>query len=213
MLKLTLACLLLLTACSSSNGPDTQTHQTMTDPQPEGPASPERELETATFGAGCFWCVEAVLEQLDGVESATSGYMGGHVENPTYKQICGGDTGHAEVTQVKFDPDVISYETLLAWFWKLHDPTTLNRQGNDVGTQYRSAIFFHDAEQERIAKASLVAEEASLKHPGPIVTEITAASIYYQAEDYHQDYYRGNKSQGYCRFVIAPKLEKLGLED
>jgi peptide-methionine (S)-S-oxide reductase len=213
MLKLTMLGLLLLTACSASNSPDQPKPTQMTDTEIKRPADPEGVLETATFGAGCFWCVEAVLEQLDGVESATSGYMGGHVDNPTYKQICGGDTGHAEVTQVKFDPSVISFETLLAWFWKLHDPTTLNRQGNDVGTQYRSVIFFHDAEQERLARAALIAEEASLKHPGPIVTEITAATTFYPAEEYHQDYYRGNKSQGYCRMVIAPKLEKLGLED
>lgn len=212
MLKPLTLCLLLLAACSSSNGPENASQPTMTDRETTGPADPAPEFETATFGAGCFWCVEAVLEQVDGVKSATSGYMGGHVVDPTYKQICGGDTGHAEVMQIVFDPSVVSFEHLLAWFWKLHDPTTLNRQGNDVGTQYRSVIFFHDAEQERIAKASLIAEEAAQRHPGPIVTEITAASTFYPAEDYHQDYYRGNKREGYCRFVIAPKLEKLGLD-
>ncbi|MCA8982050.1 MAG: peptide-methionine (S)-S-oxide reductase MsrA [Planctomycetes bacterium] len=212
MLKPLTPFLLLLAACSASNGPENPTPTKMSDRATNGPADPAQELELATFGAGCFWCVEAVLEQVEGVKSVTSGYMGGHVDDPTYKQVCGGDTGHAEVTQVEFDPSVVSYEHLLAWFWKLHDPTTLNRQGNDVGTQYRSVIFFHSPEQERIARASLVAEEASLKHPGPIVTEVSPASTFYSAEDYHQDYYRGNKAQGYCRFVIAPKLEKLGLD-
>jgi peptide-methionine (S)-S-oxide reductase len=167
--------------------------------------------EKATFGAGCFWCVEAVLEQLDGVTDVTSGYMGGHVDDPTYKQICTGTTGHAEVVQVTFEPSVISYEKLLDWFWKLHDPTTLNQQGADVGTQYRSAIFFHSDEQRATAERSKAAAQADFADP--IVTEITEASTYYEAEDYHQDYYRLNTSAGYCRVVIAPKLNKLGLDD
>ena len=168
--------------------------------------------EIATFGAGCFWCVEAVLEQVDGITDVTSGYMGGKTENPTYKQICNGDTGHAEVVQVTFDPDVISYADVLEWFWRLHDPTTLNRQGGDVGTQYRSAIFVHSDEQRRVAEASKTAADASGAFSSKIVTEITDASTYYPAEEYHQDYYRANKSQGYCRMVIAPKLGKLGLD-
>jgi len=174
------------------------------------PAAPAAE-ETATFGAGCFWCVEAVLEQLDGVLDVSSGYMGGTVADPTYEQVCTGRTGHAEVVQVTFDPSVISYDTLLDWFWKLHDPTTLNRQGADEGTQYRSAIFVHSEAQRAAAERSKAAAQAHLADP--IVTEITGASAYYPAEDYHQDYYRLNTRQGYCRAVIAPKLNKLGLDD
>ncbi|MFT4176837.1 MAG: peptide-methionine (S)-S-oxide reductase MsrA [Luteolibacter sp.] len=176
-------------------------------PPPEIPHG----AEIATLGAGCFWCVEAVYRQLDGVYSVTSGYMGGAVENPTYEQICEGDTGHAEVVQVVFDPEKISFERVLAWFWELHDPTTLNRQGNDVGTQYRSAIFYHSPEQLEIARAS---KEAAGKHfSQPIVTEIVPASRFYPAESYHQNYYALNKSKNpYCRFVIEPKLKKLKLE-
>jgi peptide-methionine (S)-S-oxide reductase len=166
--------------------------------------------EIATFGAGCYWCTEAVLEQLDGVLDVTSGFMGGTVKEPTYRQVCGGDTGHAEVVQVTFDPKVISYDDLLAWFWRLHDPTTLNRQGADVGTQYRSVIFTHSEAQRQAALASKAAAQKDFRDP--IVTEITPASTYYQADDYHQDYYRQNREQGYCRMVIAPKLGKLGLE-
>ena len=166
----------------------------------------------ATFGAGCFWCVEAVLEQQDGVEKVMSGYMGGHVKNPTYEQVCTGETGHAEVVQVTFDPKRISYEKLLAWFWKLHDPTTLNRQGNDVGTQYRSVIFYHTDAQKNAAQASRAALERSGAFDAPIVTEIAPAGPLYPAEDYHQDYYRNNKAQPYCRAVIRTKLQKLDLE-
>jgi peptide-methionine (S)-S-oxide reductase len=167
--------------------------------------------EVATFGAGCFWCVEAVLEQLDGVTEVSSGYMGGTVENPTYRAVCEGTTGHAEVVQVTFDPSVISYDKLLDWFWQLHDPTTLNRQGADVGTQYRSAIFYHSDAQRVAAEAAK--KKAQADFSDPIVTEITEAVTYYLGEDYHQDYYRLNKQQGYCRAVIAPKLRKLDLED
>lgn len=167
--------------------------------------------EVATLGAGCFWCVEAVYKQLDGVHSVTSGYMGGHVDNPTYEQICGKKTGHAEVVQVVFDPKKISYQKVLAWFWQLHDPTTLNRQGNDSGPQYRSAIFFHSDEQKKIAEASKRAAAADF--PRPIVTEITKAAAFWPAEKYHQDYYFQNKnSNGYCRMVIEPKLKKLDLD-
>jgi peptide-methionine (S)-S-oxide reductase len=168
--------------------------------------------EVATFGAGCFWCVEAVLKQVDGVVSVRSGYMGGTVPNPTYQQVCTGTTGHAEVVEITFDPARISYEKLLAWFWKLHDPTTRNRQGNDVGTQYRSAIFYHTEAQREAAERSKKALEASGAYQNPLVTEITKAGPFYQAEEYHQDYYRLNKQQPYCRYVIAPKLDKLGLE-
>jgi len=167
-------------------------------------------LETATFGAGCFWCVEAVFENLDGVKAVESGYMGGHTEHPSYQQVSRGNTGHAEVTRIYYDPAVISFETLLDWLWRSHDPTTLNRQGADVGTQYRSAVFYHSEAQRTAAEASKAAAQSSFKQP--IVTEITPASEFYLAEDYHQDYYRLNKSAPYCQMVIQPKLRKLDLE-
>jgi peptide-methionine (S)-S-oxide reductase len=176
------------------------------------PADPSIQTEVATFGAGCFWCVEAVLQQVDGILGLESGYMGGELENPTYKQVCDGDTGHAEVVKVTFDPARISYQKVLSWFWKLHDPTTLNRQGNDVGTQYRSAIFYHSEAQREAAEASKKQVEGAAVFSSPVVTEITPASTFYAAEDYHQDYYRRNRSQSYCQFVISPKLDKLGLE-
>ncbi|NCG08427.1 MAG: peptide-methionine (S)-S-oxide reductase MsrA [Verrucomicrobia bacterium] len=182
-------------------------------PTVKEPAMPELEpshLETATFGAGCFWCVEAVFELLEGVHAVESGYMGGSVENPTYSAVCEGTTGHAEVTQIHYDPAIISFETLLDWLWRSHDPTTLNRQGYDVGTQYRSAIFYHTEAQKPAAVESKAAAQAQFEDP--IVTEITAASTYYPAEDYHQDYYRQHGNQPYCARVIRPKLEKLGLE-
>lgn len=179
------------------------------------PAMPPTEeekasLEVATFGAGCFWCVEAVFENLEGVREVESGYMGGHVDNPTYREVCNGTTGHAEVTQIYFDPEIISFETLLNWLWRSHDPTTLNRQGADTGTQYRSAIFYHNEAQRETAEASKAAAQKDFA--SPIVTEITPASEYYVAEDYHQDYYRLNKSAPYCQMVIRPKLKKLDLE-
>ena len=171
--------------------------------------SQESSLETASFGAGCFWCVEAVFENLEGVQSVASGYMGGHVENPAYEAVCTGNTGHAEIVQITFDPEVIKYKTLLDWLWRSHDPTTLNRQGADRGTQYRSAIFYHSDEQRLVAEASKA--EAQKYFDDPIVTEITVASTFYPAEDYHQDYYRLNKAAPYCQMVIRPKLKKLGL--
>lgn len=175
--------------------------------QPEVPAG----AEVATLGAGCFWCIEAAYRQLDGVYSATSGYMGGSSKNPSYEDVCSGASGHAEVVQVVFDPKKIPYEKVLAWFWDLHDPTTLNRQGNDVGTQYRSVIFHHSEAQKKTAEASKAAAKANFKDP--IVTEITKASEFYPAESYHQNYYNENKSKNpYCRFVIEPKLKKLKLD-
>ena len=167
-------------------------------------------LSIATFGAGCFWCVEAVFEQLDGVHAVESGYMGGEVQDPTYREICSGNSGHAEVTQIHYDPKIVSFETLLNWLWRSHDPTTLNRQGADIGTQYRSAIFYHSKAQREAAEASKAAAQKDFT--APIVTEITAATTYYPAEDYHQDYYRLNPNAPYCQIVIRPKLEKLALE-
>ena len=163
--------------------------------------------ETATFGGGCFWCVEAIYERLPGVISATSGFSGGQTENPTYHQVCGGDTGHAEVTQIVFDPAKISYAQLLEVFWQAHDPTTLNQQGADKGTQYRSIILYHDEAQKLAAEKSKA--EAQKNFIRPIVTEIVPFKKFYKAEDYHQGYYDANSSQSYCRLVIAPKLEKL----
>jgi len=186
---------------------------TAQEKEPASPMLTEEEkasLETATFGAGCFWCVEAVFESLDGVKTVESGYMGGETENPTYREVSSGETGHAEVTRIYFDPEVISYETLLDWLWRSHDPTTLNRQGADVGTQYRSAVFYHSEAQKKTAEASKTAAQSMFD--SPIVTEITPASEFYVAEDYHQDYYKMNKSAPYCRMVIRPKLKKLKLE-
>ncbi len=165
--------------------------------------------EIATFGAGCFWCVEAVFNLLDGVVKVISGYMGGQTDNPSYQEICGGQTGHAEVTQIEFDPLKISYEELLNWFWKSHTPTTLNQQGADKGTQYRSVIFFNNEHQRAMAVESR--KQAQQFFETPIVTEITKASTFFTAEAYHQDYYNLNKSAPYCQMVITPKLEKLKL--
>lgn len=167
--------------------------------------------ELATFGAGCFWCVEAVLERLEGVLDVTSGYMGGSVPDPTYEQVCGGATGHAEVVAVRFDPALISYEALLDWFWRLHDPTTPDRQGNDVGSQYRSVVFCHDARQRATAERVREALAQSGRYGAPIVTQIVPAGTFYPAEAYHQDFYRLNPDQPYCHLMITPKLEKLGM--
>ena len=161
----------------------------------------------ATFGGGCFWCTEACLKTVKGVTQVTSGYCNGHVKNPTYKQVCSGNTGHNEVIQITFDPDQVSYLTLLKAFFKAHDPTTLNRQGNDAGTQYRSGIYYHDAEQKATAE-SLVSQLNSEIFNGKIVTEIEALDVFYPAEDYHQDYFAKNPNQGYCQGVVSYKLRK-----
>lgn len=170
------------------------------------------KLRTATLGAGCFWCVEAVFQDLRGVERVVSGYAGGSVMNPTYQQVCSGNTGHAEVVQITFDPEAISFEDLLYVFWRTHDPTTLNRQGADVGTQYRSVILYHDEQQKAIAEKSKQETDASGLWPDPIVTEISPLRDFYEAETYHQDYYRQNPNQGYCRLVIDPKVRKFRKE-
>ena len=165
--------------------------------------------EIATLGGGCFWCVEAVFQRVEGVISVKPGYAGGNVKNPTYKQICTGNTGHAEVAKIEFDPSKITYSQILNVFWQSHDPTTLNRQGNDVGTQYRSVIFFHNERQEEIAKKSKIDADKSGYWDNEIVTEVTLLNNYYDAEDYHDNYYRNNPNQPYCLFVIKPKLDKL----
>lgn len=165
-------------------------------------------IKLATLGGGCFWCIEAALNSVEGVLKAISGYSGGAIENPTYQQICQGDSGHAEVIQVEFDQDIISFEQLLMFFFQLHDPTQLNRQGNDIGTQYRSVIYYHDNEQ-RLEAIKQISEMNNLKiWPSPVVTEISPASTFYPAEDYHQNYANENTEQPYCTFIVAPKLEK-----
>ena len=171
-------------------------------------SSEAKNKEKATLGAGCFWCVEAIYDQLEGVISVESGYSGGQKGKPTYKQVCEGNTGHAEVCQITFDADVISFGEILTVFWSLHDPTTLNRQGADVGTQYRSAIFYHNDEQKRIAEAQIKLVNEQKLYDDPIVTEVALYSTFFQAEDYHQEYFANNPNQGYCRMVVGPKVEK-----
>ena len=170
----------------------------------------ELNWETATLGGGCFWCLEVVYQQQPGVKKVVSGYAGGHDPDPNYQSVCRGRTGHAEVIQITYDPDLISFEDLLDIFWQVHDPTTLNRQGNDVGTQYRSILLYHDDAQRDAALKSR--DTARAQFGDGIVTEIAPLQSFFPAEDYHQDYYRSNPSQPYCAFVIRPKLEKLGLK-
>jgi len=206
-------CALQLTACAQNDDhfKTTQTFKEMnagTAQAAQTNKDNHKHLETATFAAGCFWCTEAQFQQLQGVEKVESGYEGGHVKNPTYKEVCTGTTGHAEVCNISYDPSKITYDELLAAFWTSHDPTQLNRQGNDVGTQYRSAIFYHNEEQKKKAeeyKQKLNTEKAWDK---PVVTEISPATTFYKAEDYHQNYYNQNGDQPYCTFVVGPKVEK-----
>ncbi len=186
----------------ASPAQDQQT-KTMTDQK-----LPQKGLEVATFGAGCFWCTEAVFQRVNGVVKIASGYSGGSVKNPTYKEVCNGTTGHAEVTQITYDPKKVSFAELLEVFWKTHDPTTLNRQGADAGTQYRSAVFYHNDEQKRLAEEYKKKLDESGAFGKPIVTEITAFSVFYEAEDYHQNFYNDNENYPYCQAVIRPKLDK-----
>lgn len=165
-------------------------------------------LQLATFGSGCFWCTEAIFQNVDGVIKVESGYSGGKVKNPSYREVCTGQTGHAEVTQITYDPKKVSFEQLLEVFWGTHDPTTLNRQGNDEGTQYRSVIFYHDAQQKALAETYKKKLDESGAFNDPIVTEISPYAVFYKAEDYHQDYYNLNGNAPYCSFVIKPKVEK-----
>lgn len=164
--------------------------------------------QTAVFGGGCFWCLEAVFDRLEGVESVESGYMGGRVENPTYRQVCGGDTGHVEVVRITFDPQKLSFPELLDVFFTIHDPTTLNRQGNDVGEQYRSVIFYQSEEQRAQAAEVIAKLNASHVHADPVVTALEPAGKFFVAEDYHQEYYDNNSYQPYCQFVVSPKIKK-----
>jgi peptide-methionine (S)-S-oxide reductase len=172
----------------------------------------DRNSEKATLGAGCFWCVEAVFQDLKGVHKVKSGYTGGEVENPTYRKVCSGSTGHAEVAQITFNPSVLSYDELLTVFWHTHNPTTKNRQGADVGTQYRSAIFYHSDEQKEVARQSKKETDQSDLWNDTIVTEIEPLDVFYEAEADHQNYYKNNAGAGYCSFVIAPKMKKLHKE-
>ncbi len=176
---------------------------------PKTTMTTDTKFETATLGAGCFWCVEAVFQRLEGVEKVVSGYSGGFVENPTYRAVCDGTTGHAEVCQVTFDPKKLSFQDLLEVFFATHDPTTPNQQGNDKGTQYRSSIFYRSPEQKATAEKVIKVLNEQKAFPNPIVTEVTDFNNFYGAEDYHQNYYNQNSSEGYCRIIIAPKVEKL----
>lgn len=173
------------------------------------PVTSPQDKELVTLGGGCFWCIEAFFDELEGVEDAESGYSGGRVENPTYQQICTGTTGHAEVVQITFDPKVISFREILEVFFTMHDPTTLNRQGADVGVQYRSVIFYRNEEQKSAVEQVIRKVQETQVWESPIVTEIVPFTAFYKAEDYHQEYYKLNAGQGYCRVVIAPKMEKL----
>jgi peptide-methionine (S)-S-oxide reductase len=179
---------------------------TLVDDERSG--NPSHTTEVATLGGGCFWCLEAVFEELRGVKRVQSGYSGGFVPNPTYQQVCTGTTGHAEVVQVTFDPMVVSFKEILEVYFSVHDPTTLNRQGADVGTQYRSAIFYHTPEQKRVAEEVIAGLEEAGVWEDPIVTEVTPSRAFYGAEDYHQEYFRRNQGQPYCQVVIAPKVAK-----
>lgn len=207
---------LLISSCGQSDAqrreaestPNRTTVKFMQDDNKEHAASSLRE--TAVLGGGCFWCIEAVYEQFDGVADVESGYAGGHTDNPDYEDVCSGETGHAEVARITFDPAVISFSDILDIFWQAHDPTTLNRQGADVGTQYRSIILTTDERQDSLARASM--EKAQPDFSSPIVTEIVALERFYPAELHHQDYYRRNSRAPYCQVVIAPKLRKLGLK-
>lgn len=203
-----------LLSCAQSNNSDkkltmSNTNNTTAISKPDtGPSSGKR-LDTATFANGCFWCTEAIFEELDGVISAESGYTGGQTANPSYKEVCTGETGHAEALQIVYDPAKISFDELLEVFWQTHDPTTLNRQGADVGTQYRSGIFYHNEEQKQKAEKYKAELDKSGAFDRPIVTEITSFSKFYPAEDYHQQYFENNENANpYCKIVIRPKLDK-----
>jgi peptide-methionine (S)-S-oxide reductase len=194
--------LLFVTACvAQPSKNDTQQHKS-------SPMNSNTPTDTATFGGGCFWCTEAIFLQLKGVQSVVSGYEGGTMPNPTYKDVCTGTTGHAEVIRITYDPTTVSYADLLEVFFKTHDPTTLNRQGNDIGTQYRSVVFYHNEAQKELAQKAIQALNEEKVYDDPIVTTLEPASTFYPAEDYHQNYYNNNPNQGYCAAVIQPKVEK-----
>ena len=203
---------LFLTVVSAGSIPASCTQQSSStinsDNKTQQLTSTANTMDTATFGAGCFWCVEAQFQLLDGVISVTSGFSGGTVKNPTYKEVCTGTTGHAEVTNIVYDPSKITFDELLAAFWKTHDPTQLNRQGEDVGTQYRSVIYYHNEQQKALAEKYKKELNESGAWDKPVVTEISPFTIFYKAEDYHQNYFNQNGTQPYCHYVIQPKVEK-----
>ena len=202
--------LLAVASCAEQKTePVPMSPKTPATPSAPAPApQPTPAIEVATFGAGCFWCVEAVYQELTGVLAVESGYAGGKTVNPSYEDICTGRTGHAEVCRITFDPSKVSFAKMLEVFWQTHDPTTLNRQGNDIGTQYRSVVFTHSETQKALAEKYMKELDASGAFARPIVTEISPAPVYYKAEDYHQNYFRRNPDKGYCRAIIAPKMEK-----
>ena len=202
-LAVILSTLLLLAGCATAGAAGGGMEEKGKESMPSSD-----KLKKATFAGGCFWCTEAIFTELEGVYKVTSGYIGGSVENPTYKEICTGNTGHAEAVEIQYNPDEITFEELLEVHFQTHDPTTLNRQGADVGTQYRSGVFYHDDAQKKATEEIIANLETEQVYPDPIVTEVTQATTFYSAEDYHQDYYANNSSQGYCQMVITPKVEK-----
>jgi peptide-methionine (S)-S-oxide reductase len=200
---------IFFTCCNAEpNTNNTKSTRVMPTAENEVKNTGANSTDTATFGAGCFWCVEAVFQDLKGVSKVISGYSGGEVKNPSYKEVCTGTTGHAEVCQIIYDPKVISFDELLEVFWKVHDPTTLNRQGNDHGTQYRSVIFYHNENQKKLAEKYKTELSASGAFDNPVVTEISPFTAFYIAEDYHQSYFNQNGEEPYCKFVIQPKVDK-----
>lgn len=207
-MKIPLAISLLLTVAIACGAGQPEKKQPVSPMQPvqDQSTNPSGNTEIATLGGGCFWCVEAIYQDLNGVLKVESGYSGGHIDNPTYKEVCSGLTGHAEVIQVTFDPAIVSFQDVLRVFFTVHDPTTLNRQGNDSGTQYRSVIYYHSETQKKVAEAAII--EAKEAWDDPIVTEVSPFEKFYKAEDYHQNYYKDNPNQGYCSFIIAPKVKK-----
>lgn len=209
MIRYSIICLCLVGLLACVQEGNTQSKSKKTKKEESNTQINLENMEQATFGAGCFWCVEAVFQRINGVEKIVSGYAGGKNKNPTYKEICTGETGHAEVCQITYDPSKVTFDELLEVFWKTHDPTTLNRQGNDEGTQYRSVVFYHNDTQKQLAEKYKKELNEVKAYDKPIITEISALPEFYVAEDYHQNYYNQNPEQGYCAFVIAPKVEKL----
>lgn len=197
-----------LCAFVGCNQAQTQTKEVKNNSTKKIKNSMNTNIEVATFGGGCYWCIEAIFQRLEGVEKVESGFSGGNVKNPTYREVCTGATGHAEVIQITFDTTIITFEEILKVFFTMHDPTTLNRQGNDIGTQYRSAVFYHNEAQKKAAEEIIAELNKANAYPSPIVTEVTKFDTFYKAEDYHQNYYNDNSSEGYCRYVIQPKIEK-----
>src|ERR1051325_3621200 len=200
--------ILSFSSCAQNQNKDIPQMETKTDSAKLQAANSNSKLDTATFGAGCFWCVEAQFQMLEGVIKVESGFAGGTVKNPSYKEVCTGSTGHAEVCNITYDPSKISYEEMLYAFWQSHDPTQLNRQGNDVGTQYRSVIFYHNEKQKQLAEEYKKKLNDEKVYNSPVVTEISPFTVFYKAEDYHQNYYNQNGEESYCQFVVRPKVEK-----